>query len=510
MKTIAIKTGFGFWLVLITIACSDRLDLVPISSISDGNFWQTTEQTEAFVAGVHTRFRDNTLQFIYLGEMRADIFGTDEGSNSAFTGEATQGVERTWLNNLDMDNPGVGNFGGFYGNINQINLLIDKMNTSDQIAAADRDKYLGMAYGLRAFYYFQMLRSWGDVILQTAPTTSINVSELARPAASQEEVMDLIKSDISHSEASFGDNYSFQNRRAYWSKAATLMLKAEVYLWTSYRGGGTADAAIAKEALTEIQTNVPQLSLLPEFASVFSPERKGNDEIIFAVRYQLNEASLPIAGTFMPQTSLIVNFYDSLENRQFSANLENYGGLLRSPVKISTFRKFDDADTRKWATIQPAYNKVNNTYEIAGAFVIKYEGEQDAGIRHYTNDFPVYRYADLLLLLAEAKAVLGEDPSPEINQVRQRAYADAYREAEHGYPHMSTDGDAQEAILRERLFEFVFEGKRWYDLRRMGDEYVYEHTTVLPSESYKLLWPIDRNTLTNNRALKQNPGYPQF
>lgn len=75
---------------------------------------------------------------------------------------------------------------------------------------------------------------------------------------------------------------------------------------------------------------------------------------------------------------------------------------------------------------------------------------------------------------------------------------------------MATDGDAQEAILRERLFEFVFEGKRWYDLRRMGDEYVYEHTTVLSPESYKLLWPIDRNTLTNNRALKQNRGYPQF
>lgn len=510
MKNRKVAIKFSLCLVLLTGACSDRLDLVPVSSISDGNFWQTTEQTQAFVAGVHSRFRDNTIQFIYLGEMRADIFGTDEGSNSVFTGEATQGLERMWLNNLDMDNAGVGNFGGFYSNINQINLLIDKMNTTDQIAASDKATYLGMAHGLRAFYYFQMLRSWGDVILQTEPTTSIDVAELAKPAANQQEVMNLIKSDLELSETSFNTNYAFQSRRAYWSKAATLMLKAEVYLWTSYREGGNSDATVAKNALLDIQNNVPQLSLLPNFSDVFSPERKGNNEIIFAIRNQLNEASLPIAGVFMPQDGLIVNFYDSLENRQFSANLENYSGLLRSPIKITTFRQFDDADTRKWASIQPAYNKVGSSYQIAGAFVKKYTGEQDAGIRHYSNDFPIYRYADLLLLLAEAKAILGEDPSEEINMVRLRAFGDAYDEAEHGYPNQTIDSDVHEAILQERFFEFILEGKRWYDLRRMGDEYVYRYTAVSPSESYKLLWPIDRNTLTNNRALEQTPGYPQF
>jgi len=60
------------------------------------------------------------------------------------------------------------------------------------------------------------------------------------------------------------------------------------------------------------------------------------------------------------------------------------------------------------------------------------------------------------------------------------------------------------------LYEFILEGKRWYDLRRMGDNYVYEHTSVLPSESYKLLWPIDRSSLTNNRDLVQTPGYTTF
>ena len=59
-------------------------------------------------------------------------------------------------------------------------------------------------------------------------------------------------------------------------------------------------------------------------------------------------------------------------------------------------------------------------------------------------------------------------------------------------------------------YEFIFEGKRWLDLRRFGDSYVFLYTGVLPSEAYKVLWPIDRNSLTNNTGLTQTPGYPSF
>lgn len=497
--------------VLMTInSCSKKLDLTPVSSLSEANFWQTPEQVDAFVTGIHARFRSHTMPFLYLGEMRADIFGTDPGSNSTFTGEATQGAERLWNNNLDLDNPGVSNFGGFYDNINQLNLLISKLNSTNIVTEANKTYYLGIAYGMRAFYYFQMYRSWGKVIIQTEPTTSIDISNLAKPASSEADVMKLIKEDIDKSVASFTSNYSFKNQKAFWSKAATLMLKAEVFLWTSYRGGGTADATIAKDALTDIQAKVPELALLPSFADVFASANKGNAEIIFAIRNKLNESTLPFANTFFPQTGLIANFYDSASKRKFTVSTDNWGGLLRAPVKIETFRKFDDMDSRKWATIQPAYNLVDTNYVIAGAFVSKYQGEQNAGSRTYTNDFPVYRYADLLLLLAEARVILGESPATEINLIRQRAYGVNYNASVQEFPNQSADADPKEAILQERFFEFIFEGKRWYDLRRMGDNFVYKYTTVLPSESFRLLWPIDRASLTNNRALEQTPGYPAF
>lgn len=497
------------WL-LVAGSCSNKLDLTPVSSITDGNYWKTPDQFDAFVAGVSVEFRNATLALELLGEVRADVFGVDPGSNSAFTGEATQGVEHLWDNTLDGNNPGVSNFGNFYFNINQINLLISKLNSTGVVPQADKNYYLGMAYGMRAFYYFQLFKSWGGVIIQTEPTTAIDVSHLEKAASGTDSVMALIRKDINESEQSFGNDYSFREQKGYWSKAATLMLKAQVYLWTAHRDGGAADATTALNALNDIQANIPSLQLLPDFSEVFASDNKGNNEIIFAIRNQLNESFLPFSGTFEPQTNLITNYYDSAENRKFNVTEDNWSGLLRAPVLISTFRRFDDLDSRKWATITAAYNKNGSDYEIAGCFVSKYKGQQDAGSRVYTNDFPIYRYAGLLLLKAEAKVLLGQDPAEEINQVRKRAYGSRYDQGIQGFPHQPADQNATEAVLQERYLEFIFEGKRWDDLRRMGDQYVYKYTSVEPAKSYMLLWPIDRNTLTNNPALQQNPGYPLF
>jgi hypothetical protein len=508
--------------VVLLSSCSKKLDLTPVSTVSDASYWKTPDQVDAFVTGIHARFRADNASFLFLGEMRSDIFGLEPGASGSFTTEATQGLEVMWLQKLDVGSAGVNNFGGFYFNINQLNLLISKLGETDLVTPANKSYYLGQAYGMRAFYYFQLLRSWGKVVIQTEPVSSIDIANLAKPASSEADVIKLIKEDIDNSNTNFGSNYSFtpasmsaaSNRKALWSKAASQMLKAEVYLWTSYRGGAAADATVAKTALTDVQTNVPSLSLLPNFADVFAT--KGNNEIIFASRYAQNEATMAFVPTsFTPQTGLIANFYDSAQNRKMNDPLkDNWGGLLRAPVRVATFRMYDDRDSRKWATIQPGYTFNSGVYKIAGTFVRKYFGENVAGSRQYTNDFPIYRYADLLLLLAEAKLVLGESPATEINLVRARGFGANYDAATLGYPNQTVDADPKEAILQERLFEFIFEGKRWYDLRRIGDTYVFNHIPaalfVNTNPAGRLLWPVDRNSLTNNRALEQNPGYSAF
>jgi hypothetical protein len=136
------KISFPFLLsvlILLTTSCSKTdLDLSPISSITDDNFWKSSEQWESFVIGIHARLRTHTYNLFVLGGMRADEFG-----ETSFGGESTNNKERLWLNTINISNPGVSEYGDFYSNINQINLLIEKTEETTLLPEASKSYYLG-------------------------------------------------------------------------------------------------------------------------------------------------------------------------------------------------------------------------------------------------------------------------------------------------------------------------------------------------------------------------------
>ncbi len=490
----------------ILAGCSQmELSLSPVSSITDGNFWKSTEQWESFIIGIHGRLRTHTYNLFVLGGMRGDEFG-----DTSFGGESTYNISRTWLNTLNANDPIIENYGGIYSNINQINLLIERTESADILSSSEKEYYLGQGYGLRAFYYFHLLRSWGDVILHLEPTTTFDLKALSKGASPASEIMAQIKSDIAKSEVGFGNNYTLKQNKSLWSKSATLMLKAEVLLWAARQmGGGSADVSAAKAALTEIQSNVPSFGLMDSYKDIFATTSKGNKEIIFAIRNDLLEYEL-MGGSFLlflPQINYIGSYYDTLSRARIDVKRDLVGGTggFQAPIKKSTYWAFSDEDSRKWASIKGAFRLEGETLTLAGCYVNKYQGILNAGNRVMVDDYPIYRYADLLLMLAEAKSLLGEDPAQEINLVRKRAFGGNYTVEKYGFPNKSGDNNVNEAILAERFYEFISEGKRWYDLRRFGKEYVLKYTTL--HDENRMLWPIDITTLTNNKSLTQTPGY---
>lgn len=484
------------------------LDLEPISSITDANYWKTPDHYNAFMNGIHTRLRGHSYNFFLLGEARSDMF-----LDAPFGGEAPQGMERFPYNTLNEPNPGISNYGGFYENINQLNLMIAKTIDTSIITETDKSYYLGQLYGMRAFYYFHILRTWGSAIIATEPTFSLDVTNLAKEASPEKEVLILIKDDIQKSATYFDNNYTFKGNKSLWSKAATLMLKGEVYLWSAKQmNGGIEDAAVAKLAFEEIQKNVPKLKLEENFNHVFAYENKGNNEIIFAIRNQLKEYDLwngSFGGNLLPQTNYLSTYYDGETGEKFDISKENLLGMIRLAITKDHYFRFDDGDSRKKYSLKGVYNKLENeTLDLTAVYCYKYQGIQDVGnTRSLNDDYPIYRYADLLLYLAETKSMLGISPKDEINEVRKRAYGSNYNETTIGFPNQLIDKNIEESILEERFKEFMIEGKRWYDLRRFGSQYVFKYTLAERNNEKKLLWPIDKTTLTNNVKLKQTPGY---
>lgn len=519
MKKIFTYLLAGASLLPLATGCNS-LDLEPESSITDANYWKSDTHFSAFNVGLLSQLRSRSYYFFILGEPRADIYG-----DTPYAGEATQGMERLPYNTMNAENTVLSNFASMYGVINQINLMIAKTEETGILDEATKNYYLGEAYGMRAFCYFHLLRSWGDVILHLDYTsgTTIDLSNVQKAASPATEVMAQIKADIASSEAAFGSDYSFKYGKDYWSLGATKMLKGEVYIWSGKQmAGGSSDYTIAKTALQEVN-NCPNIALEGNFKDVFAYNNKQNEEIIFAIHNGQDEYAMwggYYSSLLVPQQAYASLYYDETGTPMSETEDGELAGLIRLQTKKDIYTKlFREGDTRKANSVKAVYKKNDDgTLEYLAPIAYKYHGTMIAGssTRSWLDDYPIYRYADCLLLLAEAKALLDEDISTEINAVRERAYGSEYFAANRAtlaYPNdtgsfyddnefVAGDEDPIEAVLKERMRELMYEGKRWYDIRALG--YTSKYSTA---NENRLLWPINASALTDNPALEQTPGY---
>ncbi len=485
-------------------SCSDELDLKSPSELTVQGFWNTEEGAKTAHTGLYATLRSSASDLWLLGEMRSDIWG-----GRTFESAANENLIES---NITIATAPFGGWAGLYTRIHRVNDFIENLPKVPFTKESEKGHLLGQAYGLRAMYYYTLLKTWGNVPIILEPFRDIDPSGLSKARSSQADVIAQIKSDISASLNSFGDDDSYWlGTRIFWSKAATLTLKGDVYIWSgNLMGGGSADITEAKNALQQISSL--GVSLTPSISKLWGVENEGNNEFIFALQYKQDEAQ---------------NFYNGLTGRSTEINPQfNVSGSSMSNFVIAGYNGYgpspktlllldDEDDDRKDATFISLYTDSNGgagypNYtepKYFGSVFNKFLGRVDGTVRIFENDVPVYRYADVILLLAEAKNLLGEDPSAEINQIRARAYGDDYNAATQDYVNGSKVANAN-AILTERYKEFIGEGKRWWDLRRAGDSFVIENIKFLvPGDEYKLLLPISQDMIGRNPLLDQTPGY---
>lgn len=486
------------------MACESELELTAPSELTTAGFWDSEEGVRTAHTGMFANLRGEAGDIWLLGEIRSDIWG-------GLTYESPSNVSLI-ESSFTASNAPFGGWAGFYTAIHRINDFL--MNAPDVPFAneSERSHLIGQAYGLRAFYYYTLLKTWGDVPLILEPLFSVDPEGLSRERSSQNEIMAQIKGDIDASLASFGSNNSFwAGNKNFWSKAATLALKGDVYIWSgNLMGGGDADFSIAKEALEQIASF--GIGLAPTIGELWGVANENNNEFIFTLQYQRDEAS-NIYNSFTGRSTEINPKFNAAGESMSSfiiAGANRYGQSEKTILLLE-----DAADSRKDATFIRLYTDDNggagypvyNQATYFGSIFNKFLGRVDGSERIFENDVPIYRYADVLLLLAEVKNHLGQDPSNEINQIRQRAYGDNYDPAIHGYSNGSKVENTN-AILNERYKEFIGEGKRWWDLRRAGDNFVIQEVDFLGSgDAYKLLLPITEDMIGRNPLLNQTPGW---
>lgn len=488
-------------------SCTKKLDeVVPQDTISKDQALKDPNAARTLYHGVYGLFRTYNATFYQLGEMRSDIW-----VDGLFTESVDGGLQNLYRHNISTLNVPFTNWAGFYNLIYNFNNVI---NIIPQTPLPDVEKksILAEVYGLRAYVYYTMVRTWGAVPLSTEPVETINnTAETYKRRTGADSIMTLVKSDIEQSLQLFGSANTLSTaKRVYWSRIASLVLKGDVFIWSgTHLGGGNTDLTTAKNTLLEVRNlQSASLDLQANYADIFDPTKKvNNKEIIFAINYELQQSQNGVFGSFLVNSiqAGTLSFAQAATPTVSSVypfvNSANRVGMNQTMINRLTAAP---ADQRISNSFRVMYSNAS-PFAARGILLTKYIGTTAGTSQIFNNDYPVFRYADVLLLLAEAKAKLGEDPSAEINAIRLRAYGAGYT------PYVNGSATANiNAILEEYLKEFIAEGKRWWALRRAGDSYAYANlnpTYFSPASTAKFLLPLSQAMLTADPLLAQTLGY---
>ncbi len=482
-------------LVLSGTSCKKWLDLQPQDGITGDEFWKTKEQVQSAVIGCYASLlggnRSLAEQFFLWGELRADMIAP---------ATATTSEEIDVMNVNIGDRNSIANWRSVYQTINYCNTVIEfAPGVLQQDATFTQDalkKYVAEAKTIRALMYFYLARTFGEVPLKLKPTSSDQeIVQLAK--SPQDSVLNQIVKDLKEAEPdavfTYGDIASDKGRV---TKYTVNAIQADVYLWMDKYD----DCVVACNKI--INSNkfglIDGSSSNAWFSTLYGA---GNsNESIFEFQFDRQKLN---------------TFYGMLTTttRRFQAS-----PIVMDEMYMIDFVVPENRDIRgDMAAVRISDNTI---WKLIGVNNTQLRAREESFAHWF-----VYRYADILLMKAEALNELGEGQSALdlVYVIRARARA---LDLTNDNPDPGDRFGVADFILRERAREFAFEGKRWFDMLRNAKRNNYERKSLLLDMVASTVPPdrqqtaiakfVDKNChylpiyfyeLQTDKLLVQNPFY---
>lgn len=453
-----------------TAACTDDgfLSEVPEDFIGPENFFRNAEDAIAAVNGVYASFntphgygvddyygRNFVMLVDYPGEALTSRYGAthDRGSLDAFN----YTTEHLYLPTV---------WGGAYSAIASANAVIHNVPLIESMAPALRDRVVGEARFLRAVHYFNLVRLFGDVPLRLEYVQRLEQAG-PRPRTPAAEVYAAIVADLEFAAGALPATYAgvagTNTGRATSGAARALLGKVHLQQALVHGGGaGSLNAAIAQ--LRQVAAS-GRYQLLPDFERVFALDNENNAEILFAIQNRriagmggrLAQHVAPIGSNLSGANTAGVSFYaewpffrdwNTADERRAGTFLLGYTHHTRGPLT--------------WSRTMTSTQQTQYGTPGGGPSPRKFLDPQAGTGGAEEPDFPLLRYSDVLLMLAEAVNELS-GPTAEafdaVDAVRVRAGLAPL-------PRTLTQAQLREAIQVERRYEFVLEAQTFFDMQR--------------------------------------------
>lgn len=491
MKFIYIKSiALG---VIMLYACNDQvLDKSNPNQLSNETFFQTEDQLESSVNAIYAALQANQLynrEYFFLHDMLSD----ENVGNPQL--EAPRNAVLTY--NLTPGNLLIVSvWAGCYRVIHRANLVIaNAANVPEvEISETARARYKAEAHFLRAWAYFELVSLWGPVPLSTEPVSEI----VGIPRSPEADVYKVIFDDLELAEQNLPlrSEYSAENLGRV-TKGAAQALKGKIHMW---RGE-------YPEAITEFQKVIDSDEYTldgVDYIDNFREENENNAESIFEVQFSTSHGyGVPWNDAGDGQGIAEVTF----RGQEYTPAPPGWNNVDPNPDLIAAYEPGDPRLDANFYFDGETYNNGTETMSLARPGWQKYSNAYKQGSEGEISgiNFRVIRYADVLLMMAEAQnEVSGSDAADDyVNEVRARV----------GLSPITTPAnpdDMFDIIVNERRVELAGEQIRNRDIRRWRRAGKLDSEPIANYQARHDLLPIPVGEMDNNSALApedQNDGY---